>query len=139
MGFKTPMCDSSATPCLLGHQHVKGTPNKEQEVPNGAADRTVHLAGLLIHKLDPQSIDCIRWGPGDPEAGYREERADSRRDPSALTPTSISDIPATCESCMSPPACSNDELLSLPSWKAGVSRFFLVLDDLLGGLLKIRL
>lgn len=96
--------------------------DSQQAIPNGAADRTVHLAGLLIHRSDTQSIDCIRWGPGDPKAGYREERADTGRDPSTLTP--LSDISATCESCLSPPACSSDELLSCPSWKAGVSRFF---------------
>lgn len=106
--------------------------DSQQEVPNGAADRTVHLAGLLIHKLDPQSIDCIRWGPGD-----REERADTGRDPSALTPTSISHISATCESCLHLQLAPMMSSCHTQVGKQEFSDYSLVLNDLSGGLLKL--
>ena len=35
--------------------------DSQQAVPDGAADRTIHLAGLLIGKFDPQSFDCSVW------------------------------------------------------------------------------
>lgn len=113
--------------------------NSQQAVPNGAADRTVHLAGLLIHRSDPQSIDCIRWGPGDPQAVYREERPDTGRDPSAPIPTSKvtsqQHVSLACYLQLAP-------VMSSCHAQVGKQEFLdssLVLNDILGGLLKIRL
>lgn len=55
------MCDSSVTTCHLGPPYMRPTfeMDSQQAVPARAADRTVHLTGLLIHRFNPCPLTVL--------------------------------------------------------------------------------